>query len=141
MNRKRQNGVSLVTAIFLVVIVASIGAFMLTIGQTQQKTTALSVLGQRSMNAAASGIEWGIQRAIQGGGAGLDCSPGTVSFSPGVTGMNGFNVAVTCNVQSFEEGTTTYNVYTLTSTATLNAFGSEDFISRSLRAVICDTCP
>ncbi len=141
MNVFRQKGVSLITAIFLVVIVASIGAYMVTIGQTQQHTTALSILGQHAMNAAGSGLEWGIHRAVQAGAAGLDCSPGTVNFTPGASALDNFTVTVACSVQNFEEGTTNYNVYTLTSTATMNAFGNPDFISRSLRASVCVACP
>lgn len=137
----KEKGVSLITAIFLVVIVASIGAYMVTIGQTQQQTTALSVLGTRGMNAAASGLEWGIQRAVQAAAAGLDCSPGTVNFNLNATTLNNFNVVVGCSVQSFEEGTTMYNVYTLTSTANMNVFGNPDFISRTLRASVCVSCP
>jgi len=141
MIRNRQQGVALVTAIFLVVIVAGIGAVMLTIGQTQQQSVALSILGQRGMNAASSGLEWAIHRAIHSAAAGLDCSPGTVSFNPGAAILSNYTVAIECSMQSFEEGTTTYNVYMLTSRATMNAFGSSDFISRTLRATVCANCP
>ncbi|MCG8324078.1 MAG: hypothetical protein MI673_01055 [Thiotrichales bacterium] len=141
MNRISQRGVSLVTAIFLVVVVASIGAYMVTIGQTQQRTTALSVLGEHGMNAAASGLEWAIHRAVQAAAAGLNCAPGTVNFTPAAPALDNFNVTVTCSVQNFEEGTTNYNVYSLSATAAMNAFGNPDFISRTLRASVCVACP
>ena len=140
-----QKGFSLITAIFIVVIVASIAVFMVSIGQVQQQTTALSLLGQRGLSAAGSGLEWGIRRVIQDGVAGLNCT--TPPTAPGATAAfnidtgTTFNVVLTCSVQAFEEGTTSYNVYSLASTAQLNSFGSPDYIQRNLRASVCVNCP
>ncbi|MDX1519118.1 MAG: hypothetical protein R3318_03275 [Gammaproteobacteria bacterium] len=139
MKQRSQNGVSLITAIFFVVVVAGIAAYMVTIGQTQQQTTALSVLGQRAMNAATSGLEWGIQRAVVAGGAGLNCGGPAVNFN--VNTGNTFSVDVTCTTQPFEEGTTMYNVYNLVSLAQFNSPGDPDHIRRELRASVCVACP
>ncbi len=136
---KRQNGFSLITAIFLVVIVASVGAFMVTINQTQQQSTSFSLLGMRAMQAASSGIEWAIHRATQSGGAGLNCGAAGVPFT--VNTGNAFTVTVTCNVLPFEEGTSNYNVYELTAVAEFGAVTSPDYISRRLRASVCESCP
>ena len=54
----RQSGFLLVTAIFLLVILAALGAFILTISGTQQTSSALDVQGARAYQAARAGIEW-----------------------------------------------------------------------------------
>lgn len=141
MKMKRQAGVSLITAIFLVVVVTSIAAYMVNISNTQQQSTALTLVASRAHQAAVSGLEWGIQRAVQASAAGLNCLPGTVNLSMNAALLNTMSVDVTCSVQSFEEGTTTYNVYNLTSAARLNSFGNPDFVSRTLRASVCVGCP
>jgi MSHA biogenesis protein MshP len=55
---KSQYGFLLVTAIFLLVILAALGAFILTISGTQQTSSALDVQGTRAYQAARAGIEW-----------------------------------------------------------------------------------
>lgn len=55
---KSQCGFLLVTAIFLLVILAALGAFILTISGTQQTSSALDVQGSRAYQAARAGIEW-----------------------------------------------------------------------------------
>jgi Tfp pilus assembly protein PilX len=53
-----QSGFLLVTAIFLLVVLAALGAFILTISGTQQTSSALDVQGSRAYQAARAGIEW-----------------------------------------------------------------------------------
>jgi len=52
-----QSGFLLVTAIFLLVVLAALGAFILTISGTQQTSSALDVQGARAYQAARAGIE------------------------------------------------------------------------------------
>ena len=68
-----QSGFSLVTAIFLLVILASLGAFIVTISGVQQTSSALDVQGSRAYQAARSGIEWGTYQVLQ-------TAAGTVAF-------------------------------------------------------------
>ena len=63
-----QSGFSLVTAIFLLVILASLGAFIVTVSGLQQTSSALDVQGSRAYHAARSGIEWGTYQVVQAAG-------------------------------------------------------------------------
>ena len=56
----RCRGFSLVSAIFLVVVLASLGAYMATMNSIQHTTTALSLQASRAWFAARSGMEWAI---------------------------------------------------------------------------------
>jgi len=65
-----QSGFLLVTAIFLLVVLAALGAFILTISGTQQTSSALDVQGARAYQAARAGIDWAsYQLLISTGGA------------------------------------------------------------------------
>ena len=54
-----QRGFSLPTAIFLLVVLAGLGAVMATFFTVQQQSSALDILGERAYQASRAGIEWG----------------------------------------------------------------------------------
>lgn len=107
--RGQQQGFSLVSAIFLLVVIAALGTFAVTLSTTQQMGEAVDVIGARGYQAARAGIEWGAFEIVQSGVAGTAfasaCQPGptSASFVPTATTLNNFNVTVTCIAQSFVE--------------------------------------
>lgn len=130
----RQKGFSLVTAIFLLVILASIGAFMVTIGGTQRTTTVAAIQGARAYQSARSGIEWAIKRVIDD----TDCVTvlANPSFTLNVPGANGFTVTVSCTPTPHTEAGNNFNVYAITSVASFGNYGSADFVRRRITATI-----
>jgi MSHA biogenesis protein MshP len=103
-------GFALVSAIFILVVLAALGAFILHISAGQQTGAALDVQGVRAYQAARAGIEWGLYQQLQGGAA---CPAG--SFVPPAATLAAFTVSVTCTVAADAHGGPT--VRTLTSTA------------------------
>ena len=93
-NLPRQAGVGLVTAIFLLVVIAGLAAALVNIFTSQQASSQLDQQGTRAYQAARAGIEWGIFRQVRGGGL---CSgpPPTFALPSGST-LAGFTVTVTC---------------------------------------------
>lgn len=83
-------GVSIVTAIFLLVVLASLGAAIVTLSTGQHATSTLDLLGSRAYEAARAGIEYGVYRKQQAS----DC-PAAVSFVPGGGQMT---VTVQCTI-------------------------------------------
>ena len=132
-SRDRQRGVGLVAALFLVVVFGALGAFIVTIGATQQAAPVLAIQGARAYHAARSGIDWGIYQAIPG----ASCAALT-TFPISGPGLNGFTVAVQCNSTPHVEGGTAFQVFTITSTATFGAFSGSDFYSRTIEATVTD---
>jgi MSHA biogenesis protein MshP len=57
---KSQQGFTLVTAIFSLVVLAGLGAFMTTISLNQQIGSTLDFIGAKAYKAARSGTEWGV---------------------------------------------------------------------------------
>ena len=143
--RERERGFSLVAAIFLIVVVALIAAFMVTIGSIQRTTTAFAVAGARGHNAALGGIEWGIYQTLNDGNSPQECfapNPAIFTISGGASGN--FEVTVACvrtpsaPATMVVEGSTTYVVFDLTATAVFDpAPGDlEDFFSRTISASV-----
>ena len=59
-----QRGFSLISAIFLLVVIAALGTFAVTISTTQHMGAAQDVMGARAYQAARAGIEWGAYRLL-----------------------------------------------------------------------------
>lgn len=141
--RKLQRGFSLVTAIFLLVVLSALGAMMMTFFTAQQQSSALDVMGTRAYQAARAGIEWGafqvIQSGVAGGAFAAGCLPGpSTSTAPAMGGtLAQFNVSVTCTAASSVEAGATLTVYNLTAMATAGgAPGQPDYVERVINVTI-----
>ena len=125
-----QQGVALIAAIFVLVVLAALALFMLNLSGTQHFTSMWAVQGARAHYAAQSGLEWAAWQAITNG----SCNP-TVTVDAG--GPTPFNVAVTCNSSTFIELGTTRTVWAITATATSGgAIGDPGFVQRTQRATV-----
>ncbi|MFT5503448.1 MAG: MSHA biogenesis protein MshP [Gammaproteobacteria bacterium] len=141
MSIKRQSGFSLITAIFLLVVVAGLVVFMINIRAVQQQTLVYSIQGARAVSAARSGLEWGIYTAINGG----DCND-VFSAPSGATSISSFNISVSCISTLHIEGNrailaNNITIFQITSTASVGTFGSLDYVSRSLQATVSEDPP
>lgn len=108
-----QRGFSIITAIFLVVVLAALGAFAVSMFRTQQLAAALDELGARAYQAAQAGIEWGAWQVLRGSGT---CAAATGNLAlPG--SISGFTATVTCASTSHTEAGNPVTIYQLTVTA------------------------
>lgn len=121
---KRESGFALVGAIFLVVILAALGVFAVTLSGVQHATNSQAVIASRTYYGAKAGLEWGIQQAI----AASSCAAST-TFSPSGAGLSGISVTVTCT--SHASG-----VFYLTSTGTYGTFGGPEYSQRVIEATV-----
>jgi MSHA biogenesis protein MshP len=123
MNRRSQRGMSLVLAIFLVVVVASLAAFGVASASATRQTKDLQLLSGRALAAARAGAEWGAYRALTQGICPVAAQP--LNLTQGA--LRGFTLSVLC-VRSRPEGS--YWVVDITSTATWSRFGAPDYAYR-----------
>ncbi|WP_199710614.1 agglutinin biogenesis protein MshP [Noviherbaspirillum cavernae] len=93
--RLLQQGFGMVSAIFLLVVLAGLGAAMLNLSATQHTGVALDVQGARAYQAARAGIEWGLHRWLIDVPAGA-CPASSASFSPSASTLSSFTVTVVC---------------------------------------------
>ncbi|PWB40023.1 MAG: agglutinin biogenesis protein MshP [Rhodocyclales bacterium] len=109
----RQRGFSIITAIFLIVVLAAFGAFAVSMFRVQQASAALDELGSRAYQAAQAGIEWGAWQVLRGPGT---CAAATGNLAlPG--SLSGFTATVTCASTSHTEAGNPVTIYQLTATA------------------------
>lgn len=144
---RSEHGVALVSAIFLLVVLAAVGAFMLNLSGVEQSTTNRALLAARAHYAARAGIEWGIHRARNATATMCAVSPAvsTTSFTPTGSGFDGFNIAVSCTYTVHNEAgvglTSPFNVFFITSTATHGSPGDLEHAERRVEATVSDRYP
>ena len=120
----RQRGFSLIAVIFMIVVLAALGAFAVSISLSQQQTGNLVLLEARTAAAAQAGIEYGAYLASTG-----SCvASQTLPLTGGA--LNGFAVTVKCAQPPTNHGSGHLS-YVLTATATSGTYGAPDFVSRT----------
>jgi MSHA biogenesis protein MshP len=99
-------GFTIVTAVFLVVVLSLLGAFIVSVTGLQQSSQQLDVQGVRAYQAARAGIEWGAWQVLdpnnnQPGVGGTPNLPTCPAASTNLSGLGGslspFTVTVTCS--------------------------------------------
>lgn len=111
---KRMRGFAIVSAIFILVVLAALGAFIVNVFTGQQIGSALDVQGVRVYQAARAGIEWGLFQVQSTAAYNFSYGPGpgpvgtaspntracpaaaTTSFAPAAATLSGFTVTVIC---------------------------------------------
>jgi len=128
-----QGGFAAIAAIFLVVILAALGGFMLTFSNSQQLTSAQDVKGSRAYWAARAGLEWAV--------VALPASPALcvkpVAAPP--TPIEGFTITIDCTIATYTDTGITPGVspriLQITATAKSAATpGGVGYIERSVSA-------
>jgi MSHA biogenesis protein MshP len=120
----RMRGFSLVTGIFLLVVLSALGAFMVVFTGLQQNTVQLDVLGVRAYYAARAGVNWAMYRALDPDNPGTlvfaTCPTGTIALGAMGGSLAPFAVTVTCSDTSAADPTESnrsIRVYEITATA------------------------
>lgn len=124
--KPRQSGLSVISALFMLLLMAALGALMLTFSSVQHLTQAQDIQGSRAYWAARAGIEWGAYQVVNTHA----CASATMS-------VEGFSVTVGCTLHGpYDEGGSTVNVFRLTSTASQGTLGSTGYVERQLQATV-----
>ncbi|TNC96194.1 MAG: MSHA bioproteinis protein MshP [Gallionellaceae bacterium] len=135
--KNTQKGFSIISAIFLLVVLSFLGVAMVTFSTTQHQTVAMDVMGSRAYQAARAGVDWGAYQVLRNGGA---CAPTTTLPVGTLAGTLGqFDVSVTCGAVAASEVTATsgtVTVYSLSSTATFGTLGQPSYVERQIQITI-----
>ena len=139
--RSRSAGFMLMMAIFMIVTMAAIALYLLTVSTAQVHATTQDEQGARALQAAKAGIEWGAYRLLHDS----SCAGQNLVYGPALTG---FRAEVTCTPVGTEtDGTTNLNVYLIAVTACNNGVanctprsisppGSPAYVERQLQLSI-----
>lgn len=107
----KQRGFALASGIFLLVILAALGAFIVAVSTTQHVGSALDVQGARAYQAARAGMEWGLYRQLRESSC-VDAPGSSFTFPAAATSLQGFTVTVTCaaHADAAHGGPTVYEI-------------------------------
>jgi MSHA biogenesis protein MshP len=128
--RNLQHGFSLISAIFLLVVIAALGTFAVTISTAQQQSAALDVLGARAYQASRAGIDWGAYQVLQNGG----CPAASQVLAAMPNTLANFRVQVDCLSTPVSEASATVTMYQLTSTASQGT--TPNYVERQMSVTI-----
>lgn len=132
---RAQRGVALVNAIFLIVALAALGGYMLSISGVQQSTTNQALINARTLIAARAGLDWGIHRAIAPPTAGTGECSSSAQFGLTGNGLENIQVTVTCTPNTYG----LVYIYQVTSMARHGTAGTVEYAERKLEATLCRT--
>jgi MSHA biogenesis protein MshP len=126
---RHERGFAAVAALFVLVVLAALGAFMVSISSSQQVNSARDVQGSRAYWAARAGLEWAV--------GSLSAAPAACPTPPGPFTVEGFTVAITCTRNTYDEAGSTRVIYSLGSRASAGgATGGLGFVERSVSASV-----
>jgi len=109
----RARGFALILAIFLLLSLTAIGAYMLTVSNVQLETGIMDEQGARAYQAARAGLDWGAYRVLRD----VTCpGPGATTI-PLPVNLAGFYAEVTCTSFGAEtEGGASVTTFRIVST-------------------------
>jgi MSHA biogenesis protein MshP len=124
MLQKTEHGFAVISAIFILVVLAALGAFIMSISSNQQIGSALDIQGVRAYQAARSGVEWGMFQvnstpAYNFGYTSPDpntraCPASPANFIPAAPTLASFTVTVSCVATAGTfGGPTTFEVHSV----------------------------
>lgn len=148
MHCRLQRGFSIVTAIFLIVVLAGLGVAIVSVSGLQKSSQQADVQGVRAYQAARAGIEWAAWQWLDPNNALNPDPPGTCLASPTCPAtttlpantlagsLAPFTVVVDCSVTPATEGNRQIRVFDITSTASTGAVGTPGYVNRQVRAIL-----
>jgi len=135
---RRARGFALVLALFLIVSIAAIGAYLLSVSNVQVETGIMDEQGARAYQAARAGVDWGAYRVLRN----ATCPGGTTTIALPAA-LSGFFAEVTCTSFGTEsEGGGSVATYRIVSTgcnATPCASGTgATYVERQLQLTVAN---
>lgn len=118
---RRQRGFLVIAAVFLLVVLAGLVGYMLTVSTTSQAASAADFNSARAYQAARAGLEWGAYRILRGAGgattfetqcAAGSATPRNLTFG---SALAGFTATVSCTAGGLTEGASSVTAYKIIS--------------------------
>ncbi len=126
-------GFALVPALFLIVVLAALGAAAIRIGNGEQQTVTMALQQVRALAAARAGIEWGAYNAL----VNHNCAAST-TLNLSEAALAGFAVAVTCTATSYTSNSVTRYAWVLVANASSGTYGQPGYVHRVVSSTFTD---
>ena len=135
---RRAKGFALILALFLIVSLAAIGAYLLTVSNVQVESGIMDEQSARAYQAARGGLEWGAYQVLQAS----NCWAGTTTMAYPAD-LATFSASVTCTAFPPEtEGGAPVATFRITSTGCNDAAcpgaAAPGYVERQLQLTVAD---
>ncbi len=139
-HNNKQHGFTLVMAIFILVVLALVGGYMVRLSGVEHTTTSDALQNARAYQAAKAGINWAaatISNDTATNQAGCDTVNAKAVSPLALAALPGFTVTVTCKLSGdkpYLEGSNKVYVYSITTLSEFGDYSGADYISRKIEA-------
>lgn len=133
---KQARGFALIMAVFLIVTLAALGGYLLTVSNVQVEAGIMDEQGARAYQAARAGLEWGAYQVLRNS----SCVAGPTGFAL-AGNLSGFRAEVACTAFGTEtEAGTSVSTFRITSTgcnaASCSAAPGATYVERQLQLTV-----
>jgi MSHA biogenesis protein MshP len=128
---RSQKGITLIGAIFVLVIVSMLGIYLVKVAGVQRQSVVSNLLSARAYQAANAGLEWTLSQLINQN----SCVSNTLLSET----INSFKVTTSCSPLSsggYDEAGTIINIYRVTSQSEFGTYGTNNYISREIETIV-----
>jgi MSHA biogenesis protein MshP len=142
---RRARGFVLPTAVFLLVVMAALAAYMVRTFTLLRSDFNMSLQGAFAYQAALAGLEWGNYQALDplyawsASSSSLPACPATTTLTNLSGSMSGFSVTVSCTgggASTYTEGNHLVAVYRFSSKASLGTASTAGYVERDAQSVV-----
>lgn len=127
-SKKKQSGMSIISAIFVMVVLGLLGVYMTSLNTMQHAGTSLSLQSHRAFYSAQSGLEWFAWYTKTNN----SCPASGTNFT-----ILNFTITInSCTATAITEGSKNYNIFDteITASTTGATLGDNEFASRTLHS-------
>jgi MSHA biogenesis protein MshP len=133
---RRARGFSLVSAIFLMVVLVVLGVSMVTISSVQQTTTAQMLQVARANYAARAGAEWVARQALNPAWCAAGPYPMTITPFALPAPLSTFTIEVSCTRTTHTVDGVVKQYFVVDVTASSGNYNGPDYVRRKLRTKV-----
>jgi len=126
----QQAGSSLVMTLVIIMIIAILATYILSLQAVQYSDTSVSRYSNQADFAAYSGMQWAEEMIKTGQSNQLKCNTDTVNFALSGGTTADFHIKITCYSFSIQEGTSSYILYKIDVIATKNLIANSQITSQ-----------
>ena len=125
----KQHGFTLVMAIFILVVLALVGRYMVRLSGVQHTTTSDTLQNARAYQAAKAGINCTAATLSN------DTATGCAAVNAKSMSLLEFTVTVSCNLSgAYQEGSNKFYVYSISAHSEFGTYSGVDYVSRKIEA-------
>jgi MSHA biogenesis protein MshP len=151
-NKHKQQGFTIVMAIFILVVLALLGTYMMRFSGVEHATSTYALQGARAYQASKAGLGWATAKIMKESGT---CATVNAQTALTFSDLSGFTVGLSCttypdpltpctlstSTSYYKDGSENICIYVITALSEFGTYGNADYVSRKMEATISKKIP